>query len=652
MACGVAAQDPAQIEQEESAPPGTGSRITDLIESINFQQPQITPASVLQPTTKERAPSSVTVISDDIIRRSGARYPSDILRLGPGIEVQRLSSTESNVSMRGFNDSSTASQGVLGLLDGRQVYNEFLGTVLWDQLPIGVDDIDQIDVIRGPGSYVHGPNAMHGVVVFHTKSPLEYGGDLVDISAGYGTYNSVLGRLIHVHKIGSTAALKTTLAYDDIDQFELSSFKPDHDTRDKGVFQTRFESLIGDDEEHRIDLTVGASQQKFDTLIPTVAALPPANYTSDATELNASAVYEYHGLRALVSWSGWSTDSVPSRLYAPLSVDLDTIDTDLQYSHELGEHRLTGGTGYRHSTFTTFDLDVSQGRHSTDIVWAFAQGEFKIGEQLDLTAGIRWDHHSTAGSNFSPRVAAVWEFMARQYLRASYGTGFRNPSLRELWFDMPVGGVARIGGNEDLKAESLRSAEVSYTGSFFELEVMDNSGEKARDGRRGRLNVGVNGYYNVVSNLIEYQPAGAGVVAPRNLTTDQETFGFEIEGEYLFTNYLAGFGNYSYGVRRDRDTRERNPLAPAHKANVGLRASSGGWEGMLWANYVDDTELFNTVIPEYWLLNASLSYRFPLGTQSGSVFVRGFNILDNVHREHPEGDAYGILFTGGVSVRF
>ena len=100
----------------------------------------------------------------------------------------------------------------------------------------------------------------------------------------------------------------------------------------------------------------------------------------------------------------------------------------------------------------------------------------------------------------SPRIAAVWRFdevkndkheiVREQYLRASLGFGFRNPSLRELWFDMPVG-PGRIAGNTDLEAEEIRSFELGYFGSPVD-----------------RLNASVNGYYNVINDLIVFQQVG------------------------------------------------------------------------------------------------------------------------------------------------
>ena len=141
-----------------------------------------------------------------MIRRSGARYLTDIFRAYPGMEVMRTTSTESNVNMRGYNDSADSTTGVMCLLDGRQVYNQFFGNVLWDTIPISLDDIEFIEIVRGPSSFQHGPDAMSGLFNIVTRSPLDYEYDTTSldydwrnqVSAAVGSYRSVVGSLVSV----------------------------------------------------------------------------------------------------------------------------------------------------------------------------------------------------------------------------------------------------------------------------------------------------------------------------------------------------------------------------------------------------------------------------------------------------------------------
>ncbi len=623
------------------------------------------------------SPSSITVLTGEVVRRSGVRYITDVFRLVPGLEVQRSSSTESNVNARGYNDASTAAQGMLALVDGRQAYNEFFGNAFWDSLPVNIEGLDRIDVIRGPGSFLYGPNAMHGVVNFVTKSPLQYPEKgYVSLSASAGSYESVTSSLIYVARdTEKHSGIKVSAAWDDIRQFEPRS----ENARDKVFGEIRYEKDLssGDENmEHTLEMTGGVSQQKFDVLIATVqlspgAAIPTTSFESDAEETFLKANYVYEGFKAQASWTGFDTDAVPEAFYSPFTIDLDTIDVDLQYTFELQKgHSVTAGSGYRYSKFETSDPDVANGEHHTNLGWAFVQDEVELTEEVLVTAGLRLDWHSEAGQVASPRVALVWGFDRwetdreeqpgefRQALRASVGYGFRNPSLRELWFNLPVTvpGLPPIivDGNTSLDPEKIRSFEVSYYGW-------------PADQLRGSVNV----YYNLIDDLVVFQgtlSGGSITGAPMN-TNDEEAYGVEIEGEYFFGEGLDAksdtkdpvysvFGNYSYGVRRNRDTDTLVRFGPRNKANLGLRFAQDRVTASLWATFFDnsfvDSAPFSEV-SEYLMVNGNVSYRmFGNGKSesTGSLFVNAFNLLDNDHKEHPSGDRYGLILTAGFNVTF
>ena len=295
---------------------------------------------------------------------------------------------------------------------------------------------------------------------------------------------------------------------------------------------------------------------------------------------------------------------------------------------------------------TTRNQDVSNGRHHTDLAWSFVQDEFAVGENLTVTTGVRIDEHSTAGTNFSPRIAAVWKLDEQQSLRASAGTGFRSPSLREIWFGLPTSGVPgfpgtifTVAGNEDLESEKIRSFEIAYAGAPL-----------------GSVKGGINVYYNLIDDLIEFGLVGTDLI-PTN-TVDAEAWGIEFEADYLIRDTLSGFINYAYGRRRDRDTNEYSRSSPRHTANIGLRSSTtSGLSSMLWMTYMDETAfeaapgIFREA-DEYTLLNGQVSYSFRLPHGTGQLFLGGFNLLDDEHREHPDAERYGRSLQGGLRLTF
>src|SRR6187399_2116575 len=141
------------------------------------------------------APATMTVLTDEVIGKAPIQGVTDLLRLVPGLNTVQTSARDVNVTSRAA--TGTLADSMLVLLDGRSIYQDFFGFVAWDFLPIDVQEIKQIEVIRGPASAVWGANAMTGVINVITRTPREMsrdsGGNAVTI--GFGGFNrDVTGR--------------------------------------------------------------------------------------------------------------------------------------------------------------------------------------------------------------------------------------------------------------------------------------------------------------------------------------------------------------------------------------------------------------------------------------------------------------------------
>jgi outer membrane receptor protein involved in Fe transport len=662
----VAAFPPAVAAAQQPPTPQSGQ----------VDPPGIRPRELVTPPVPlplARAPSSITLLEGGEMETLGVRFLTDALRRVPGLEVQRISSTESNVSVRSYNDDSSSSQGILGLVDGRQVYNEFFGGVLWEALPVDLGDVERVEVVRGPSSFQYGPNAMHGLVNIVTKSPMRYLRDArgketdepdlseeIVVAGSYGSYRSSTSSVTYVRR-EPDFAFKAKLVRDDIGEFEPSG----GNAKDKAFFELRYETLLGA-KDRRLDVSAGASRQKVNALIPTFGPLPAAEFAGDTVEEFVRGALTWGGpadgqFKARASFTHFEVDTVPqgvfvaSPVYEPFTARVETGDLNVEYSKNLMDrHVATLGAGARYASFTTEDQDVSDGRHSTTLVSLFLQDEVEIAKgSFWLTAGGRWDNHSVAGNALSPRVAVVWRMADGEdpvqdghFLRASAGYGYRNPSLRELWFDMPVlGGAATIVGNRRLDPEQMRSFELGYLGQ-----------------PGGGARYSINAYYNLVDRLVQFlpDPSNPLLLEPQNIGKE-DACGVEAEVEVPLRPWVAGFGNYAYEIRRDRDTGKRNPSGPRNKANAGLRVElpAEGLSLSLWGNFFDKTAFIDPAggavigaVDDYFLLNARIACRLPWGRGDARVYVQAFNMLDHDHREHPEGDRYGLLLVAGFEARW
>ena len=162
-----------------------------------------------KPQSLRTTAAAVFVITSEDIRRSGIRLMPDLLRLAPGVQVSRLDSGNWAISIRGF--SSDFSNKLLVLVDGQSIYNEEYGGVFWDTEQMPVENIDRIEVIRGPGAAMWGNNAVNGVINIITKSSADTLGGM--ISGGGGRLgNSVRSRALR-GRIGTKATYRVTGYY-------------------------------------------------------------------------------------------------------------------------------------------------------------------------------------------------------------------------------------------------------------------------------------------------------------------------------------------------------------------------------------------------------------------------------------------------------
>src|SRR5580704_10825537 len=146
------------------------------LSQIEVTTPSKAPVSVL------RTPDAIYVITGEDIRRSGATSIPEALRLAPGVEVARIDASDWSIGIRGFGSSLT--RNVLVLIDGRTVYTPLFAGTNWDVQNVMIEDIDRIEVIRGPGGTIWGPNAVDGVINIITKSAKDTQGTLVSAGGG------------------------------------------------------------------------------------------------------------------------------------------------------------------------------------------------------------------------------------------------------------------------------------------------------------------------------------------------------------------------------------------------------------------------------------------------------------------------------------
>lgn len=623
-------------------------------EGRKFSRKKTAAVATKSVTPIEKAPATVSVISREEIVRMPVRFLTAAFRKLPGFEVQRLSATEASVGLRGFNSESVQAVGVLALVDGRPVFNNFFGNALWDFQPVLVDDIKQVEVIRGPGSFVHGANAMHGVVSILTTEPEDYAGDLVETKYSYGAFGSSTGAIKLVTN-SESEHLKLLFAWDDIDDFVTRE-----NTRDHWFGTVKFNSNVGDS---TFKASAGAQQMKFS--VTSGAGTSDVKYLTGGSEEFFKLDWIYKGL-TVRSFFGNSIFTASPKVITPqgLSVpDVRLFQKEFQVEPVLVADtragKLTAGTGvnYLHAESDV----ISHGNVAT--YWFFAQLERPLTSWLTAIGGVRMDHKTYTRNVYLPKLALIGTFPKETVFRASYGKGYRNPSLVENFsqsessfsFPFPIGTQTTTTiGNKQLSPEQLDSWELAFSMSPLE-----------------RVKFGLAGFYNKFEGEIATQTlqnnVAFGFPIPSLVTyenvADSRAQGIEAEVSLLLTNELSLFANHSYTVvttlKDDSGALkpgERRESAPLDKGNYGLRFTrilnpekKTMVNGDLWATYFGDTDFPSGHVPSYHFVNARVGFR---PRANAELFLGVYDILDSDHQENPRGNELGRIWWAGFEYDF
>src|SRR5437868_3156369 len=324
----------------------------ETLSAEDIFEEQIVTASV-RSSSEAKAPASLTIIGEDEIRMSGAATIPEILRRVPGIDVAEMNPSDTNISFRGFN--RRVSNRVLVLVDGRSVYQDFLGGTFWPLLDVAVQDVSRIEVIRGPGSALYGANAFSGVVNIITKTGEDANGPRLFVNAG--NYNTFQGGLSVGGRSGKLS-YRTTVAYDRADKWapDASSQAPS--------FSAQFAQPNRSREIQRADTAASYDFGKtqvlagagFDQLSSEVVSLGSLRTFGLAGQSGFARLEVVSGQTRIKGfWNALRMSTGPeywpdSALSLRSNVRSDVVDVTAQTGFDfklLGTHHLNVGAGYR-----------------------------------------------------------------------------------------------------------------------------------------------------------------------------------------------------------------------------------------------------------------------------------------------------------------
>lgn len=419
------------------------------------------------PTELWNTPAAVYVLTSQDILRSGVTNVADALRLVPGVEVGRMASNWWAIGIRGLQNNF--SKSVLVLVDGRSVYTPVFAGTYWDVLNMPIRDIDHIEVIRGPGGTIWGPNAANGVINIITKSAADTRGVLAS------TVGGTLDHTIDTLQYGSSAHGVDFRVYG-------YGFQRGHEYHSDGIDDDSWHQERGG---FRADAASGRNTW----------FLEGEAYRGDSPRILGSTPYDDQVSGGDLNFRWERGENQGNGLYLqayfdrtlrthdPIGETRNSVDVDFLQHFRLGSrNQLSYGGGLRWSPYRILSTDpddtILPPENSDRIVTAFAQDELRIRPSLNLTGGMKIEDNNYSGLDLQPSARILWLPQPHQAFWAGITRAVTTPSdLEEGQYIYAAGpGITlKLTGNHNFESEDIVGYEAGYRGLFGDRLYLDLS---------------------------------------------------------------------------------------------------------------------------------------------------------------------------------
>jgi iron complex outermembrane receptor protein len=654
------------------------------------------------------APATMSVLGPRSILNASTQNFADLLRSVPGVNVTQVSARDINITSRGA--TGTLATGQLALLDGRSMYQDFFGFVMWDFLPVNFSEIKQIEVIRGPASAVWGANAVYGVVNVITKTPREMPGTSATI--GVGTFDRQVGA--DDRSAGSLWYISGThaQAVNDRWAFKLSAGgysqdplprptgiipgspgagTPYPDYVNEGTTQPKFDARVDYDFEDGRKLTFSGGVSGTEGIMH--SGIGPFDIQSGSTMSYVKAGFSSGGLRAGFFTNILNGDAANLLTRdvqnQPITFDFETRTIDFEASNvnSIGtRHVLSYGGNLR---FNHFQLSLAPLADDRTEFGLYAQDEIFLSDHFRWVIGGRVDRFDYIDDFvFSPRTTFMIKPQEDHTFRISYNRAYRSPSVVNNFLDVTLAEPINLGlfspllagriyplpirsvGNEDLQESSLDAFETSYTGQIGGRAVLslawyvnrtknDILFTEDRSGRWTAANPPPG--WPLPPIVIDIATGGAGFPGLFTYQNFGKTTqrGFEFGLDTQVNQYVSTFVNYSWQGEPDPegfDISELN-LPPTHRVNLGFNVnykrgfgnlSINHTDGAFWQDVLDAR--YSGVTEAYTMVNAGIGARWMRDRLTTSLKI--INLGNDEVQQHVFGDILKRQFVGELRVNF
>jgi iron complex outermembrane recepter protein len=527
-----------------------------------------------------QAPAAVYVITNEDIIRSGVTNIPDALRMVPGLQVARSDSNSWAISIRGFN--STLANKLLVLIDGRSIYNPVFGGTLWEAQHLLLDDIERIELVRGPGGSLWGANAVNGVINIITKHTRDTQGSQLSVLYGNEEQGTLSAR--QGGRFGDAGSYRIYLKSFKEDASRKPLNAPDDKRQDTFDEWDGFRAGFRTDWADKFTLQGDAYRTDSEQLRAHYSLLPP--YAPIEQQ-----IIRYQGINLLGRWTDTRDNGSQLAIQSyidwakrdePLNFidDRITVDVDAQYNLAPSPlHELIIGAGYR---FLTDDeqgdnnVSFAPQKRRNNLYSAFVQDKINLApDRLLLTLGAKFEHNDFSGFEFQPNIRLQWHPTQQQMIWSAISRAVRTPTPIEEDLTSTLATAANVRAafvpNDHFRSEKLTAYELGYRLQFTPTVAIDLAGFY-NDYKNLRT---ITAHYDDVT-LIDNGVDPAHLLLPFMFTNNMQgtSDGIELAINWAINSHLKLAANYSYlhlALTAIDPTQESDEdLSPAHQAGVKI----------------------------------------------------------------------------------
>ncbi len=604
-----------------------------------------------------RAPAAISVITAEDIDNMDYQNMWDLFRRVPGVDVATIEGRGGAVAPRGFLERHARRNQLL--IDGRSSYSPIFGGTEWDLIPIFPEDIERIEVIRGPNATLYGSNAFTGVINIVTKKPEETKG--LTLKQGVGTHDFQRSFVRYGDKAGKMD-YRVDYAYQFDNGYGSRNGEDINDKERSHTFSWRSNYVV--DDNSSLEFFVGDKEDD---------GRPMNVQHNSTTTLNADARSNYQMVRyntkifddqdfyvQMFRTEEVSNNHGGKQHYDTSENEHRQYDIEVQHTFDWlddnakmvwgGNARYNEGANYIMSDDSTLSTALRYGGEGmTDHIYRlFFNNDLKLNDYWSFIGGVMFEDNHFTGSSYSPRASLLFAPKENHVFRATYARAYRTPTITEdtqnhLYLYLAGGAITyRILGNPELKNEVVDAYELGYSSLLLDK----------------KLNLSLQGYLNEYKNLVRtITKRSFGLAAPndsKEFSFDNGEYatsrGVELSLDYIPEKWIDLYTNCTFQTVKDT-LGYWDDMHPKWKANFGSRFKFDKAKMVLnldgyYVDSIESRDLENTAdtdlkIPPYLRFDVRLARTFFDGNLEWAV--RGENLFDQSHDEIKVGTSNAIV---------